>query len=83
ATGAAGLLRGGAGAALFALRLFERTTDPAHLGLAERLLDDDLAALVPAADGSLQIDEGWRAMPYLATGSAGVGIVLADLLSHS
>lgn len=83
ATGAAGLLRGGAGAALFALRLFERTADPAHLGLAERLLDDDLAALVPAADGSLQIDEGWRAMPYLATGSAGVGIVLADLLSHS
>lgn len=83
ATGSAGLLSGGAGGALFALRLFERTGDPADLRLAERLLEDDLVALVPAPDGSLQIDEGWRSMPYLATGSAGIGVVLADLLPYS
>jgi tRNA A-37 threonylcarbamoyl transferase component Bud32 len=82
ATGSGGLLRGRSGTALFAIDLYERTGDAAHLRLAERAIDDDLASLVRAADGSMQVDEGWRILPYLGSGSAGIGIVLARLAEH-
>jgi len=70
------LLRGPSGVALFAARLYAATGDPRHLALAERAIDDDLAACVEADDGSLHIDEGWRALPHLGSGSAGVGLAL-------
>ncbi len=82
-TGQGGLMRGASGTALFALRLYRRTGDPRHLRLAERTLSYDLAHCALADDGSLQINEGWRMMPYLATGSAGIGLVLAELLPHT
>ena len=31
----------------------------------------------PRGDGALQVNEGWRTLPYLAEGSAGIGLVLA------
>ncbi|MFG6446493.1 class III lanthionine synthetase LanKC [Microbacterium sp. P07] len=83
ATGSGGLLRGRTGTALFALRLYERTGDARHLRLAERAIDDDLATLTRSEDGSLQVDEGWRAAPYLASGSTGIGAVITLLLAHS
>lgn len=82
ATGSGGLLRGSSGTALFALRLYERTSEPAHLRLAQDALDYDLAHCLTAVDGSLQLNEGWRLLPYLGTGSAGVGLVAAQLLRH-
>lgn len=82
-TGRGGLMWGPSGIALFALRLYERTGDPQHLALAEDALDRDLACCAVAVDGSLQINEGWRVVPFLATGSAGVGLVLAQLLRHA
>ncbi|MFF0692381.1 class III lanthionine synthetase LanKC [Streptomyces tendae] len=80
--GRAGLLYGGAGQALFFLRLFERTRDSALLDLARDALRQDLASCVRGAGGALQVDEGWRTMPYLGAGSVGIGMVLDDYLAH-
>ncbi|MFV2197571.1 class III lanthionine synthetase LanKC [Nocardiopsis sp. LOL_012] len=78
----AGLLHGGAGVALLCLRLYERTADTGLLDLAEQALRADLDRCVTSAFGTLQVDEGWRTMPYLGAGSVGVGIVLDDYLEH-
>ncbi|MFD0774228.1 class III lanthionine synthetase LanKC [Streptomonospora algeriensis] len=78
----AGLLHGGAGVALLCLRLYERSGDTAQLDLAERALRADLDRCVTGAFGTLQVDEGWRTMPYLGAGSVGVGTVLDDYLEH-
>lgn len=81
-TGAGGLLHGATGSALFAVRLFEATGDPDHLRIATEAIDYDLRSLRAAPDGSLHVDEGWRLLPYLGNGSAGIGIVLTQLLAH-
>ncbi|KIH99835.1 serine/threonine protein kinase [Streptomonospora alba] len=78
----AGLLYGGAGVALLCLRLYERGGDTALLDLAQRALRADLDRCVTGAFGTLQVDEGWRTMPYLGAGSVGVGMVLDDYLEH-
>ncbi|MFI6682791.1 class III lanthionine synthetase LanKC [Streptomyces sp. NPDC050485] len=78
----AGLLRGSSGPALFHLRLFERTGDSAFLDLAELALRQDLRRCVTLDNGMMQVNEGWRTMPYLATGSAGIGMVLDHYLRH-
>ena len=82
-TGSGGLLHGATGTALFALRLYERTGDEDALRLAEDALDYDLAHCRLAVDGSLQMNEGWRLLPYLAAGSAGVGLVAAQTLPYT
>ncbi|MCC3768169.1 class III lanthionine synthetase LanKC [Streptomyces sp. UNOC14_S4] len=74
----AGLTRGASGPALLFLRLYERTRVPALLELAEAVLRTDLDRCVRRDDGSLQVDEGWRVMPYLDDGSVGIGMVLDD-----
>ncbi|MFJ9036080.1 class III lanthionine synthetase LanKC [Streptomyces sp. NPDC102406] len=76
----AGLLRGLTGPALLLLRLYERTGSGEHLELAGQALDLDLDRCRIASDGGLQVDEGWRTMPYLGDGSAGIGMVLDDYL---
>ncbi|MEV5377606.1 class III lanthionine synthetase LanKC [Streptomyces nondiastaticus] len=78
----AGLLRGATGPALLFLRLYERTGAPALLGLAEQALRADLARCTRTEGGTLEVDEGWRTMPYLGDGSAGIGTVLDDFLAH-
>ncbi|MEE1820532.1 class III lanthionine synthetase LanKC [Streptomyces sp. SP18ES09] len=84
-TGAAGkartgLLYGSAGRALLFVRLYERTRDTALLDLAAEALHDDLSRCVRGASGTLQVDEGWRTMPYLGAGSVGIGMVIDDYL---
>lgn len=81
-TGAGGLLHGATGSALFGLRLYEVTGDPQHLRIAAQAIDYDIRSLRAARDGSLHVDEGWRLLPYLGNGSAGIGIVLAQLIQH-
>ncbi|MFI0236437.1 class III lanthionine synthetase LanKC [Streptomyces sp. NPDC016845] len=76
----AGLMRGLSGPALFLLRLYEHTGDPVHLELAGTALELDLDRCRSSSDGGLHVDEGWRTMPYLGDGSAGVGMVLDDHL---
>ncbi|MBZ6129874.1 class III lanthionine synthetase LanKC [Streptomyces olivaceus] len=78
----AGLLYGATGRALLFLRLYERTGDTALLDLAGTALRQDLASCVRGAGGALQVDEGWRTMPYLGAGSVGIGMVLDDYLAH-
>ncbi|MFC8078462.1 class III lanthionine synthetase LanKC [Streptomyces sp. NPDC057307] len=78
----AGLLYGGAGVALLFIRLYERTRDTALLDLAARALGGDLDRCVRSAGGTLQVNEGWRTMPYLGAGSVGIGMVLDDYLVH-
>ncbi|WUH93747.1 class III lanthionine synthetase LanKC [Streptomyces sp. NBC_00433] len=79
-TSRAGLMRGATGAALLFVRLYERIGAPALLGHAARALQLDLDRCVITAAGGLDVDEGWRTMPYVGDGSAGIGLVLDDFL---
>jgi tRNA A-37 threonylcarbamoyl transferase component Bud32 len=83
ATGAVGLVRGWSGAAIFFARLASVTGDTTFTDLADRALDIDLSAGIWAPDGTFQVDEGWRKMPYLGTGSAGVALALCEQAPHS
>ncbi|AXG76472.1 class III lanthionine synthetase LanKC [Streptomyces paludis] len=78
----AGLLHGASGVALLLVRLYERTGEAALLDLAADALRRDLARCKPGIGGSLQVDEGWRTMPYAGGGSVGIGMVLDDYLAH-
>ncbi|HZN73586.1 MAG TPA: class III lanthionine synthetase LanKC [Micromonosporaceae bacterium] len=80
--GRAGLMRGASGHALLYLRLFEESGDREYLDFAETELRRDLGRCVTAPDGSLQVDDGSRVLPYLASGSAGIGLVLREFLMH-
>ncbi|WP_406193554.1 class III lanthionine synthetase LanKC [Streptomyces sp. NBC_01017] len=79
----AGLLRGASGPALFLLRQYERTGDRRLLDAAGEALRQDLACCVEQKGGALEVDEGWRTMPYLGDGSVGVGMVVDDYLAHA
>jgi hypothetical protein len=37
---------------------------------------------VLTAEGAMQVNEGWRTMPYLGQGSAGISLVLRRFLHH-
>ncbi|WP_328550847.1 class III lanthionine synthetase LanKC [Streptomyces sp. NBC_00366] len=78
----AGLLRGASGPALFLLRQYEWTGDPELPAAAGAALRRDLECCVVREGGALEVDEGWRTLPYLGDGSAGVGMVLDDYLTH-
>ncbi|WP_084468760.1 class III lanthionine synthetase LanKC [Nocardiopsis trehalosi] len=78
-----GLLHGRSGVALLAVRLYEATGDPAHLDTARRELTDDLGRCAHRADDdTLHVDDGRRTLPYVADGSAGIGLVLREYLRH-
>ncbi|WP_405497261.1 class III lanthionine synthetase LanKC [Streptomyces sp. NBC_00096] len=78
----AGLLHGHSGPALLLVRLYERTGDKELLVQAGQALHRDLDRCVTSAFGTLQVNEGWRTMPYLGEGSVGIGMVLDDWLEH-
>jgi hypothetical protein len=79
---AVGLLHGASGQALLFIRLYERTGDAAYLDAAERAIAVDLERCVTDGDGALQVDDGWRTLPYLARGSAGIGLVIDQFTAH-
>jgi tRNA A-37 threonylcarbamoyl transferase component Bud32 len=78
----AGLLHGGAGLALMFLRMAEWTGESGYLDSAATALRRDLDRCVTDRNGALMVDEGWRVLPYLGKGSAGIGMVLDDYLAH-
>lgn len=78
----AGLLRGAAGRALLFIKMFERTADTGYLDAAQRAIAADLSRCVTSKNGALQVDDGWRTLPYLGGGSAGIGIVIDQYLRH-
>ncbi|MGC4813227.1 class III lanthionine synthetase LanKC [Micromonospora sp. DT228] len=78
----AGLLRGRTGPALMLMRLYELSGDDELLEHAATALRQDLRRCVLRPDGALEVNEGWRTMPYLAHGSVGIGLVLDQYLRH-
>ncbi|HWG26264.1 class III lanthionine synthetase LanKC [Actinospica sp.] len=81
--GRAGLLRGASGPALLFLHLYEHTGEQDWLVRARSALRMDLACCtISDRDGSMRVNEGWRALPYLGEGGAGIGFVLRRYLTH-
>ena len=80
--GAVGLLRGASGKALLFIRLYERTGDPVYLDAAEGAIAVDLERCITDLNGALQVDDGWRTLPYLAGGSAGIGMVIDQFTAY-
>jgi tRNA A-37 threonylcarbamoyl transferase component Bud32 len=81
--GPVGLLRGASGKALLFIRLYERTGNPDYLDAAECAVAADLAGCVTDRHGALQVnDNGWRTLPYLGGGSAGIGMVIDQFTAH-
>ena len=78
----AGLLYGSSGSALLFLRAFEITGDAGFLDHAAVALRQDLRRCTSGEDGSLQVDQGWRTLPYLDEGSVGIALVLERYLRH-
>ncbi|MEO3869916.1 class III lanthionine synthetase LanKC [Nonomuraea sp. B12E4] len=78
----AGLMYGSSGPALLFLRAHEHTGDHGLLDLAATALRQDLRRCRATEDGSLQVNQGWRVLPYLDEGSAGIALVLARYLAH-
>lgn len=78
----AGLMYGSSGPALLFLHLYERTGHDQLLDLAATALRQDLHRCTTRPDGALEVNEGWRTMPYLADGSVGIGMVLERYLKH-
>ncbi|MEU0468813.1 class III lanthionine synthetase LanKC [Amycolatopsis sp. NPDC006131] len=78
----AGLMRGGAGKALLLLRAYDDTGDNALLDRAAIALRQDLRQCVVRDSGALEVNEGWRTMPYLDVGSVGIGLVLDEFLAR-
>ena len=78
----AGLMHGSTGPALLLLRLYEQVGQPVLLDLARTALRQDLRRCVVRDDGSMEVNEGWRTMPYLADSSVGIGLVLDQYLAH-
>jgi hypothetical protein len=78
----AGLLYGASGPALFLVRLYELTGDERLLDHALVALRSDIQRCAWTPNGTLQLDEGWRVMPYVASGSAGIGMAVHEYLRH-
>jgi serine/threonine protein kinase len=76
----AGLFRGRTGAALFLIRMYDETGDTGYLDRAADALRFDLRRCVRRDNGTLEVNEGWRSMPYLDGGSIGIGLVLDEYL---
>jgi hypothetical protein len=75
-----GLFRGRAGAALFLIRAYDDTGEIEYLDRAAEALRFDLRRCIFRDNGTLEVNEGWRSMPYLDGGSIGIGMVLDEYL---
>jgi hypothetical protein len=78
----AGLMRGTAGAALLLLRAYDDTEDAGFLDAAASAIRQDLRCCVTRSTGALEVNEGWRTLPYLDVGSVGIGMVLDEYLAR-
>ncbi|GGU59541.1 serine/threonine protein kinase [Streptomyces albospinus] len=79
---AGGLMYGWSGPALFLLRAHQATGDAQLLDEAVRAVHRDLDRCASGPQDTLQVDEGFRLLPYLDNGSAGIALVAAELLRH-
>ncbi|MET9857184.1 class III lanthionine synthetase LanKC, partial [Streptomyces sp. NPDC006450] len=82
---ARGLLHGRSGLALFLHRLSRDTDEPRYLEAGRLLLHQELDRTFPLDDGALSVSDDarlTRAMPYLATGAAGVATALTRAMPY-
>lgn len=77
-----GVLRGHSGAALFFTRMYEVTGERSYLETAAEALHRDLDKCTTDEHGALLLKDGFRTLPYLASGSAGIGLALRRYLTH-
>ncbi len=77
----AGLMHGWSGPALLFVRLFERTRDRSWLDQADLAIRRDLLECTRTPDGALQVRDGTRTLPFLEVGSAGIALVIEELLT--
>ncbi|MEV7612009.1 class III lanthionine synthetase LanKC [Streptomyces sp. NPDC089799] len=83
---ARGLLHGRSGLALFLHHLARATGDARYLEAGRVLLHQELDRTFPLDDGALSLSDNarlTRAMPYLATGAAGVAAVLTRYVASA
>ncbi|MCW2639410.1 MAG: serine/threonine protein kinase [Dactylosporangium sp.] len=78
----AGLFRGSSGPALFLMRMYDDTGDEDFLDRAAVALRQDLRRCIRRDNGVMEVNEGWRTMPYLAVGSTGIGLALDEYLAR-
>jgi hypothetical protein len=78
----AGLFSGSAGPALLLLRAYDDTGDAGYLDRSADALRQDLRRCIVDEDGTMEVNEGWRTMPYLGRGSIGVGMALDQYLAR-
>jgi hypothetical protein len=64
------------------IRAFDEIGEEALLDRAALALRHDLRRCVVRDNGTLEVNEGWRTMPYLDGGSTGIGIVLDEYLKR-
>ncbi|MFD7893522.1 class III lanthionine synthetase LanKC [Streptomyces sp. NPDC059743] len=76
----AGLMHGSSGAAVFLTAMFEASGRETYRAAARIALEQDLRRCVTDTVGVLHVNEGWRTVPYLSTGSVGVGFALRRYL---
>lgn len=78
----AGLMFGSSGPALLFLHAYEQSGDTGLLDLARTALQQDLRRCTTDDQGLLQVNQGWRTLPYLEEGSIGIAMVLDRYLRH-
>ncbi|NJC84664.1 class III lanthionine synthetase LanKC [Planosporangium mesophilum] len=78
----AGLFRGSSGPALLFLRMYDATGDEQFLDRAAVALRQDLRRCLLRDNGVMEVNEGWRTMPYLGVGSVGIGFALDEYLAR-
>lgn len=83
-TESAGLFHGWSGAALLWARLgLVNKQEAKWFDLASRAIAKELERCTVTKNRTLEVDEGWRTLPYLGTGSAGIALALYELRSSS
>jgi hypothetical protein len=76
----AGLFHGRSGPALLLIRMYDETGDVEYLDHAAAALRYDLRRCITRDNGTFEVNEGWRSMPYLDGGTIGIGVVLDEYL---
>lgn len=76
-------MHGASGQSLFWTRAYEVLGHQQDLDDAKEALEQDISLLIDCPDGSLQLNEGWRRLPYISSGSTGVGLAIMRIASHS
>jgi hypothetical protein len=79
---AGGLMYGKAGQAMLLMRAYDDTGDAGYLDAAADALRRDLRRCRVRSNGTLELNEGWRTMPYLSIGSAGIGLAIDEYLGY-